>query len=263
MVSLKEQICDAFCAGVEVRDFEGGLAIGTPYIDKAGDPIGAYAIGPNGGPYRLIDNALTISFLESDGVYLDNASRLEALSDLLREYGAQFDEEMGEIYIDDVSEAILPKAILDFSALLLRINDLIWLASDRVRGTFRDDLKELLRQEFAGKATIKEDEPVSPELDEITPDMVFVAEGREPVALFIATDESKLWQAMHLRLIADYEKHVQLSVVAMLERESVVSRKVRIKADNRLDATPRYEDEPKAAIHRIATEVLGRQAFVH
>jgi hypothetical protein len=140
---------------------------------------------------------------------------------------------------------------------------MIWLAVDRVRGTFRDDVKAILREEFAGKALIKEDEPVSGELQEITPDMVFLASGRDPVALFIATDESKLWQAMHLRLIADYEKHVPLSVVAILEKENVVSSKVRAKADNRLDAIPRYENEPRAAIQRIVTEVLGRQATVH
>ena len=263
MEGLKQKLCEAFCAGVEVRVFDRGLAIGTPYLDRGGDRIGAYAIGPEGGPYKIIDNALTVSFLEADGFKLENASRRQTLSDLLKAYDAQFDEETGEIYLEGVTEEALPKAVLNFSALLLRMNDLIWLASERVKSTFRDDIKELLRKEFAGKALIKEDEPVSSELSEITPDMVFIAEGREPVALFIATDESKLWQAMHLRLIADYEKHVPLSVVAMLERESAVSSKVRIKADNRLDATPRYEDEPKIAIQRIATEVLGRQATVH
>ncbi len=263
MDNLKRGICEAFCAGVEVKPFAGGLAIGTPYLDRSGDRIGVYALGQGDGPFRLIDNALTISFLEAEGVNFDNASRRQTLSDLLVSYRAEFNEEMGEIFVDGVSGRDLPKAILNFSALLLRINDLIWLASDRVRGTFRDDIKELLRKEFTGKAVIKEDEPVSPALQEITPDMVFLAEGRDPVALFIVTDESKLWQAMHLRLIADYEQHVPLSVVAMLERESAVSSKVRIKADNRLDATPRYEDEPNIAIQRIAAEVLGRQVSVH
>jgi hypothetical protein len=93
--------------------------------------------------------------------------------------------------------------------------------------------------------------------------MVFKAEGRDPVALFIAIDDSKLWQAMHLRLIADYEQHAQLSVIAVIQRESSVSSKVRIKADNRLDATLRYEDEPNIALQRIALEVFGRQPNGH
>jgi len=256
---LKKRICEAFCASVEAKRFNNGLAIGTPYSNRSGDRVGMYAIGPNGGPYRLIDNALTISFLESEGVNFDNASRQEALNNLLGEYGASYDQELGEIFIERVAEGDLPRQVLNFSALLLRINDLAWLAQERVKNTFREDIKEVFRKLFAGKAEVREDEPVSDELSEISPDMVFLAPGRDPVAFFIATDDSKLWQAMHLRLIADYEKHVSLSVVAMLERGDALSAKMRAKADNRLDAIPRYEDEPDAAIQRVATEVLGRQ----
>jgi hypothetical protein len=257
---LKKNICTAFCDSVAVRPFDGGLAVGMPYSNRYGDRIGVYVLDDNNGLYKLVDHALTISYLEADGVNFESASRRQALYELLAEYRAQFDEEMGEVFLDGVDASNLPKAVLDFSALLLRINDLFWLASDRVRNTFRDDIKEKLRKEFGTRAIILEDEPVTASLNEITPDMVLRAHGRDPVALFIATDEAKLWQAMHLRFIADYEQHFPLSVVVLLQRESSVSSKVRIKADNRLDATLRYEEEPELAIQRLETEVFGRQA---
>src|ERR1017187_361572 len=132
---LRDGICEAFCSEVEIAEFSGGLAIGTPYFNRSGDKIGIYALEAKGQRYKLIDNALTVSFLESDGVTLDNVTRRRVLTDLLGEYGAEFDDEMGEIYIDAVKEADLPKRVLDFSALLLRINDMAWLAQDRVKST--------------------------------------------------------------------------------------------------------------------------------
>lgn len=259
MASLKERICQAFCESVEITDFDGGFAISTPYLDESGDRIGMYAVGAKGGVFRIVDNALTIAFIEADGAPLNTDSRKAALSRILTDYGAIYDEELGELAITGVVEASLPRAILDFSALLLRVRDLRMLATERVKSTFEEDVREALRAELEGKARITEDMPVSDALSEITPDMVFYAEGRDPVALFLATSEAKVWQATHLRLIADYEFRTPLSIVAMLDTESALSAKVRAQADNRLDAVPRYRSEPRAAIQRVVTEVLGRQ----
>ncbi len=261
-MELKEKICRAFCENVQVTAFEGGLAIGTPYQNFAtGDRIGIYALGPKAGVYRLVDNALTVAFAEAEGVSMDVNSRREALSQILEQHGASYDEEMGEVFVDGVPEADLPKAILEFSALLLRLNDLILLTVERVKNAFEDDVRIALRDEM-DKRHIRyvEGQPVSAELGDIAPDMVFYPENRDPVALFIATNESKLWQAMLLRIIADSEKHVPLSVVAVLETDTSVSQKVRLQADNRLDAVPRYRGGPNDTIQRITRVVVGNEA---
>ncbi len=258
---LKERICKAFCEGVQVSTFKGGIAISTSYLNAAGDRIGIYALGPKAGMYKLVDNALTLAFLESEGVTMDTASRREALSGILSQHDASYDEEMGEIFVDGVTEAGLPKAILDFSALLLRLNDMLLLTVERVKNAFEDDVKEALRVEMTKREIrLVEGQPVSSDLQDITPDMVFFPDGRDPVALFVATNESKLWQAMHLRLIADYEKHFALSVVAVLEADSSLSQKVRVQADNRLDALPRYRNGPADTIQRILRIVVGNEA---
>ncbi len=261
-MALKEQICRAFCENVHVTAFKGGLAIGTPYKNfVTGDPIGIYALGPRDGVYRLVDNALTIAFLEAEGVSLETASRREALSQILEQHGAAYDEEMSEVFLEGVTEEALPTRVLEFSALLLRLNDLVHLTVERVKNTFEDDLRSALRAEME-KRHIRyvEGQPVSDQLNEISPDMVFYPEARDAVALFIATSDSKLWQAMLLRVIADSEKHVPLSVVAVLETDTSVSQKVRIQADNRLDAIPRYKSGPNDTIQRIARVVVGNEA---
>ena len=66
MDKLKEDICEAFCSTIQISEFEGGYAIGTPYANRAGDNIGIYAVFGAGDSFRLIDNALTVSFLEAE-----------------------------------------------------------------------------------------------------------------------------------------------------------------------------------------------------
>jgi hypothetical protein len=261
-MGLKEQICRAFCENVQVTAFSGGMAISTPYQNfTSGDAIGIYVLGPKAGVYRLVDNALTIAFLEAEGATMDAASRREALSQILEQHGAAYDEEMGEIFKDGVAEADLPTALLEFSALLLRLNDLIFLTVERVKNAFEDDVRAAIRDEM-DKRHIRyvEGQPVSADLADVTPDMVFYPSNRDPVALFIATNDAKLWQAMLLRVIADSERHVPLSVIAVLETETSVSQKVRLQADNRLDGTPRYKSGPNDTIQRITRVVVGNEA---
>ena len=45
-MALKGEICKAFCEGIEVSNFDGGIAVSTPYRDRSGDKISVYALGP-------------------------------------------------------------------------------------------------------------------------------------------------------------------------------------------------------------------------
>lgn len=262
MVSKKD-ICQAFCQFVEVSTFSGGLAVSTPYLNHLGDPIGIYLLGNDGGPYRIIDNAMTVAYLEAEGATLDSSTRQQAFVQLLNQYGASYDAENGELFIDAVSEAKAPKAILDFSALLLRLNDMLLLTPERAASTFTDDVKKALLGELSGNVPYTEGEPVSDTIKEVIPDLTFYPEGRDPVALFIVTSEPKIWQAIHLRMVADHEAHVPLSIMAVLETDNSVTSSLRVQADNRLDAVPRFRNEPQQALKRMVTEIVGRQATVH
>lgn len=136
---LKERICEAFCEGVQVATFKGGLAVSTSHLNVMGDRLGVYAMGPSDGVYRLIDNALTVAVIEADGTSITSGARGEALASVLAQHGAEYDSQMGEIFVAGVSEAELPKAILDFMALLMRVNDLMVMTKERVKNAFEDD----------------------------------------------------------------------------------------------------------------------------
>jgi len=98
---------------------------------------------------------------------------------------------------------------------------------------------------------------VSAALSEETPDLVIEAKGMAPVAVFIVTNPIKLYQAIQLHMFAHLDVHLPLKVTAMLENESSVSQALRQKADNRLDAVPRYARAERDAVARIAREAVG------
>jgi hypothetical protein len=69
--------------------------------------------------YRIEDDGETIGFLESQGVDLDTESRIEALSDLLKEHDAFLDERESVIHTNYVPEDAIPSLAVRFSALML------------------------------------------------------------------------------------------------------------------------------------------------
>lgn len=255
---MKEQICSAFCSDLAVREIESGFAISTPYEDVYGDPIGFYAIAEKSGDYTLIDNGSTVAFIESAGATLDSGTRLDVFNSLLTEYGAIYNDDRGELSILSVTATELPRASLRFMALLLRLKDLLLLTRERVESTFREDVITALRERLKDSAEIREDEPVSDRLLDVVPDLVLRAPNRDPVALFIATSDQKVNEAIYLQMVAVHEAKMPLSVVAMLEHENSVKGPIRQRADNRLDAVPRYRKDEFGAIDRVVKEVIGR-----
>jgi len=59
-----------------------------------------------------------------------------------------------------------------------------------------------------------------------------------------------------------YEAKEDTSVIALLEKDSSVTTKMRKRASNRLAAMPIYEGDERAAVLRIEQEVLGRRATI-
>ena len=259
---MKDSICRAFCHDLSVRELKNGFAISTPFDDVEGNPLGFYAIGPNTeGRFRIIDSGATVAFIEAAGVAFDNEARQQAFSELLAEYGANYDNESGELVIPEIEEHNLPKAALGFMALLLRIRDFLLVTRERVESTFREDVIAALKEKLAGRATVEEDKAVSSALDEITPDLFMHAKNREAVALFIASSERKVHEAIHLQMVARHEAHVPIKIIVILEQEASVSQRLRQRADNRLDAVPRYRRDERAAIDRVIREVVGSESL--
>jgi hypothetical protein len=264
MPDMKEQICEAFCGNLSVREVSTGFAIGTPYTNISGEPLGFYALGPDSdGCYRLMDDGTTIPLIEALGASLDSDTRFLAFTEILKEYHASYIDSERQVTIDNVSPNDLPGKSIQFIGLLLRIQDLLLMTRERVESSFREDALEKIRERFSGRAEIKENEPVSPDLSEVTPDMVVTAGKKQPVAIFIANTAQKISEALILHLLSMHQIKKPVRVVAVLDEEGSIPKKAEQRANNFLDAVPIFIGDGKEAIDRIEREVLGREEIMH
>lgn len=263
-IDLKVGLCKVFCDEITVRDVSAGLAVSTGFDGPRGDPIGFYVVGPDEfGRFRVQDDGRTMPYIEAAGADLANTSRRQSLMELLSEYGAEYDDESFELHTDAVPPDQLPSAAMRFVAMMLRVQDLLFMTQERVATTFREDVISRLGSTVGESVTILENDSISPELAGYEADIVLVSPDNDPVAVFLATYDSKIQEAIILQLIAQHEAHIPCKVVALLEAGGSVTSKMRQRADNRLDAVPVFRGDEKAAIARIQKLATGEAPIIH
>ena len=260
---MKEELCKAFCQDLQVVNGPAGLAVGTGFQKSDGDPIEFYIIGPDSsGLYRVQDDGATVPYLEACGADLGIESRAEAFNLILSEYGMAFDETTFEITSEPMAKDAVPRAGLHLVAALLRLQDLVLMTRERAETTWVQEAKRDLERAASGKAEIEYDAPVVSALSDYPADIVLKATGRDPVAVFFGTSDSKVYEALLLNSSARYERKVHCSVIVLLEKDNAVTRKARMRADNHL-IVPRYRGGEKDAIGRIIEETVGERPSLH
>ena len=158
--------------------------------------------------------------------------------------------------MENIAGDQLERRALDFMALLLRLQDMYLQNQERTRNTFADDVASKLEALNLPDLSIESGIPVYPDLSEVVPDYVLRREGiTKPLALFLASGNEKLWQAMHLQMRADYEVKKPVSVIALLETGHSGSQKLRDQASNRIAAIPNWKGDETAAFQRILREL--------
>jgi len=260
---VKDTLCKAFCDQLSVRDVRAGLAVSTGFTLTGGEPLGFYVVGPDQtGRYRLEDDGTTVPMIEAMGVDLETQTRVDALSALYAEYGAQYNPVTGELHTPPMTEEAVPQKALQFVALLLRLQDMILLTPERVASTFKEDAIQAVKRSLEGQATIYEDESPASGI-EFSADLLIEAADRKPVTVFLAQSEQRVLEAVVAQMAVTYEAADSCSVIALLEKDSSVSRKTRRNASNRLTAMPIYDGDEREAVQRIAREVLGHRTTLH
>ncbi|MGH6846578.1 MAG: DUF1828 domain-containing protein [Methylocella sp.] len=262
---MKEEICRAFCQEISFREVPVGLAVSTAFRRADGDAIGFYVVKNKlvPGLARLEDDGTTIPYLEAAGVDFDTQTRQKAFQIILDEYGAQFDEDEALIHTQEMPETEIARSAIGFAALLLRLSDFLLLTQEHVESAFRDDAIKRIREEVGPRAQIEEDEIVSQRLSEVRADLVIRAEGRTPVAVFLAQSAQRVNDAIFLQMAALYETQDPLSVIAMLEADTSITNKLRQRASNRLSAVPVYRNDEGQAVRRIVREAVGIEGALH
>lgn len=255
---MKEALCKAFCDELNIREVPAGMAVSTAFDGLGGEPIGFYIIGPDSADrYRIEDDGTTMPVLDALGADRDNKTRAEAFEAMLNEYEAVYDEESGELSSHWVQSDELPRVAMRFVALLLRLQDLELLTPERVASTFKEDASRAIIEAFKGRdVDITENESIAPSI-EFPADLLVRAPDRDPVAIFLAPTEQRLLEAVIAQMAAMHEAHIPCSVIALLDKDTSVSKKARTKASNRLSAVTYYEGDESAAITRIQREALG------
>ncbi|MGO9743091.1 MAG: DUF1828 domain-containing protein [Roseiarcus sp.] len=262
---MKEAICKAFCNEIRIREVPVGLAVSTAFRRADGDAIGFYVVRNPSEPglAHLEDDGLTVPYLEAAGVDLETQTRKKAFDQILSEYGAQYDSEEAVVRTPDVPESEIARLAISFTALLLRLFDFLLLSQDYAASAFRDDAIKRIRDAIGDRAEIEEDEVVDGNLSDVRADLVIRGHDRNPVAVFLAQSPQRLNDAIFLQMAALYEAHRNISVVALLQRDSSASAKLKQRAANRLSAVPVYEGEEDQAISRIVREAVGFEAVLH
>ena len=242
-----------------------GLAVSTPFRRSDGDAVAFYVVGnPTArGISRLEDDGQTIPYLQACGVDFETQTRKKAFDELLREYGAEHDDQENLIYTPNMKDEEIPRASISFAALLLRLFDFLLLTQEHVESTFKEDAAKSIKHAVGDRAIIREGVPVDAKLAEVIPDLVLSAPSRTPVAVFLSQSATRVHEAIFLQLAALYEAKEPLSVVALLETEGTINRDMHRRARNRLAAVTSWEGDQGAAIQRIEREVLGAGAMIN
>lgn len=261
---MKEQLCRAFCDELIVRNVPMGLAVSTAFSLPDGDRVGFYVKKqPQVDVYELQDSGLIFPSLEANGLNLKNKNRREAFNSLLNEYGIHLDEDDREFRLPNVHESDLPAASLRFVSFLLRVYDLLLLNEERVASTFRSDVEQRLRQALGEQASIEENAPISSDLAEFMPDFVIRASDRNPVGVYLGTSDARILEALFVQMRAIHEVKNPVSIIALLENDRAITKKVRQQASNRLTAVTHYRGDEAAAISRITREAIGTGFGLH
>jgi hypothetical protein len=258
---MKELLCKAFCAALDVRSVPAGLAVRTPYENSDGDPLLLYFVRDTRGRWRIEDDGTQVPLLEAFGVDIGGKARGEAFNALLDEYDVQFDTDARTISSAPLTEEELGAAAVKFVALLLRLQDLALLAPQVVRSTFREDAIAAIHSAFGSVARVEEDAPLSPDLVGQEADCVIRARGKPPLGIFLGTSEENALHALVAKMEAEKYRGIDGQVVLMVERAKAnpVRETTYGLALARLDAVVSFRESKEDTMQRL-TRMLGINA---
>jgi hypothetical protein len=258
---MKDELCQAFCDNLQVRQVPAGLAVSTGFLSSTGDRIGFYVRQKGDAGFRVEDNGFVLPSLEASGLsFQKSASRAGAMNALLSQYGVSIDQGSRSFAIDGIQQADLPAAAMRFVAFILRVEDFALMSETRVSGTFREDVARMLSESIGGRAKIEQRVAIGPALPDFTADFVIKAANRKPVGVFLGTSDARILEAVIVQMRAIHEVKYDCSIVALLESGRSITANVRRNATNRLAAVTEYRGDEVASIQRIVHEAIGSTA---
>lgn len=255
---MKQEICKAFCDSVTVTKLPSGYGISTTLFEIEGDPAGIYAIGPdNTGHWRLEDAGRLLPYLIASGYDLSSDHRKAALATILETADAQLDDDGLEIVTGPIAQSAIPSHAIRLLVALVRVSDLAQMTAERVRSTFKEDVRTALATSLPQQIEIVENASADERSADLRADLVLRQVGHAPVALYLAQNDLSLVEAMLMRSETHAFGGARPLVAALLERESAVSKHTRTRAMNRLDTVGVYDGDERQAIAKVVQFVAA------
>lgn len=257
-MNLQEQICNAFCSEINVREVPLGFAVSAPFNWLSGDKILFYA-RRNGSSVRIEDSGSTIFDLETAGVALNSTNRAEIIENLQNEYGILFDDHEVVFHTGWLDQSLVGAASIRLLAFLHRLQDLLFLSQNRVASTFKEDLAKAIEERFRGIASITFDDAPSQKLSYYTADICIRDKDGKTTAVFAGTSDYKVLDAVL------YSKELELhhidNVIPFLIYENAtpakISRDAQKKALNSELKLAAWEGGQVEVINKIAKHVAN------
>ena len=251
MTEVLQQLREALCGALSVREVPCGYAVGMPFETVSGDRIGFYVVRVSEDTWRLEDGGDTVPWLEAAGVDLKSETRKRIFDDILRRAEAVYDQEEGVLRTRTLAKSELGRTAVRFLTALIRIQDLEFVTAENVTSVFRDDLKRDLERELGRLgALVKENVSPYPEVEDYRADFVVRFRDRStPLAIFVATAAAHILEGALLRHKVRHDLGKPLKVVALLQsaKPRAVSERIMRIALNELDRALVFENPRKLA----------------
>ena len=252
--TLQKALCHEFCSSITVNTVPCGYAVSSVFSDRSGDRLGFYVIQDEDG-CRIEDDGDYLARLVASGIDIENTTRRQLLDDILKAGGAFWDVDTYEIKTEHFEEGILAKRMIEFLSSLIRVRDIELITRDVVKSTFKEDAISAIEQRFGEVANFDENTPVLPQFKEFPSELNIrpKTEAGKPIAVFFATNSSKLDEAVMLRQEAKLSGNSDFSIVAMIENADMpnISKRKFQRAQNRSIVMPIFRGDEDSALSLI------------
>lgn len=249
-MTIENAISSAFCGAVKISPIPNGFAVGTTFLKSDGDGVGFYLMHSGTG-WRIEDDGATVPVIEASGISLATGARERAFRTLLAEYNVEYDEDEAELRTASLSESDIPVAAMKFTALLLRMQDFSLLHPELVLSTFREDALRAIEETFISTAEISYDAPISETLALYPADVVLRSGKSAPLAVYLATSDKRVLEAVVARIMARHETHEDCRIMALVENHKSLTNMGLERAMNGLDGVAMFRNAKTAAMGRI------------
>jgi hypothetical protein len=216
-----------------VRSVPKGFAIVSPFKWLEDEPLVFYAV-ENSGKLRLEDSGASLLYLEDIAGDLSTDIRMETIRELATQHGVTFDEDAVTFSTQWFDEAEAGRGVIDFLSFMNRLQDLQFLSRERAENAFREDLIANINEHFGAGYKVNERQEISPDKGGYIADVLVQSDAGRSVAVYAATAEVKVLEALLAAELVKRESLYSLTPVLVFEDyiNSTISKKNRRRSMN-------------------------------